>query len=441
MTDNSIFENKKAIYYTLGCKLNFAETSTIGQQLLRMGIRKAMAGERADICVINTCSVTELADKKCRQAIRRLCRLHQGAKVIVTGCYAQLKPDAVRQIEGVDIVIGTGEKANIAGYVRNMLAGSDVNTDDSVSRINDVRSFSPSCSRGDRTRYFLKVQDGCDYHCTYCTIPYARGRSRNGSIADIVRQAEDAGAEGGREIVLTGVNIGDFGKTTNESFFNLICSLDNIESVERFRISSIEPNLLTDEIIEFMANSKRFAPHFHIPLQSGCDEVLNLMKRRYDTELFADKIKKIKELIPDAFIGVDVIVGTRGETDGFFEETYGFIDSLPVSQLHVFCYSERPGTLALKIDKPVGEKEKHERSCRLIELSRRKSLEFYRSQRGTVHCVLFEHPGKGNRMQGFTENYLRVETEIRESLINRSVPVTLDVLNEESLCFLPLINY
>lgn len=367
MIDTTIFQDKVAVYYTLGCKLNFAETSSIGKTLKEAGVRTARKGEKADICVINTCSVTEMADKKCRQAIHRLSRQHPDAFIVVTGCYAQLKPGQVADIEGVDLVLGAEQKGELMNYLGNLQ--KHTHGEAVVTATKDIRTFSPSCSRGDRTRYFLKVQDGCDYFCSYCTIPFARGRSRNGKIEDLVAQARQAAAEGGKEIVLTGVNIGDFGKSTGETFFDLVKALDEVEGIERYRISSIEPNLLTDEIIEYVAQSRRFMPHFHIPLQSGCDEVLKLMRRRYDTALFAVKIAKIKSLMPDAFIGVDVIVGTRGETPEYFEKAYEFIKGLDVTQLHVFSYSERPGTQALKIDYVVPAQEKHARSQRLLELS------------------------------------------------------------------------
>lgn len=367
MIDTTIFQDKVAVYYTLGCKLNFAETSSIGKTLKEAGVRTARKGEKADICVINTCSVTEMADKKCRQAIHRLSRQHPDAFIVVTGCYAQLKPGQVADIEGVDLVLGAEQKGELMNYLGNLQ--KHTHGEAVVTATKDIRTFSPSCSRGDRTRYFLKVQDGCDYFCSYCTIPFARGRSRNGKIEDLVAQARQAAAEGGKEIVLTGVNIGDFGKSTGETFFDLVKALDEVEGIERYRISSIEPNLLTDEIIEYVAQSRRFMPHFHIPLQSGCDEVLKLMRRRYDTALFAVKIAKIKSLMPDAFIGVDVIVGTRGETPEYFEKAYEFIKGLDVTQLHVFSYSERPGTQALKIDYVVPAQEKHARSQCLLELS------------------------------------------------------------------------
>jgi threonylcarbamoyladenosine tRNA methylthiotransferase MtaB len=432
MTDKNVFENKKAAYYTLGCKLNFAETSTIGKQLAEQGVRKALSGEKADICIINTCSVTELADKKCRQAIRKISRQHPDSYVVVTGCYAQLKPKEASRIEGVDLVLGTGQKADIAKFLHSFAHNRN---DDRifVSPIKDIHTFTPSCSKGDRTRYFLKVQDGCDYYCSYCTIPFARGRSRNGRIADLVKMAEEAGKNGGKEIVLTGVNIGDFGKSTGETFFDLIKALDKVESVERFRISSIEPNLLTDDILEFVAQSRRFAPHFHIPLQSGSDEVLKLMRRKYDTHLFASKIRKIRKLLPDAFIGVDVIVGTRGETDEYFESAKQFILSLPVSRLHVFSYSERQGTAALNIGRQVNPQVKQERSRQLLEISDLKIREFYRSQVGTSRKALFEHTKKENKMYGFTENYIKVETGYRISWINQLIPVTLGSFNENEV--------
>ena len=430
MIDQTVFNNKKAAYYTLGCKLNFAETSTIGKLLAEQGVRKVRPGEKADICVVNTCSVTELADKKCRQAIRRIGKQHPGAFIVVTGCYAQLKPEEVSHIEGVDLVLGAEQKLEILQYLENLEkkenGGAVI-----ASQSKDIRSFSPSCSADDRTRHFLKVQDGCDYFCSYCTIPFARGRSRNGTVASMVEQARQAAAEGGKEIVLTGVNIGDFGKTTGETFFDLVKALDQVEGIERYRISSIEPNLLTDEIIEFVSRSRRFMPHFHIPLQSGCDEVLKLMRRRYDTALFASKVKKIKEVMPDAFIGVDVIVGTRGETEEYFEQAYQFISGLDVTQLHVFSYSERPGTQALKIDYVVSPEEKHQRSQRLLTLSDEKTRAFYTRHIGQTMQVLMEKSKAGTPMHGFTANYIRVEVENDESLDNQMINVRLGEFNED----------
>lgn len=429
MIDTTVFQDKKAVYYTLGCKLNFSETSSIGKMLKDVGVRTVRKGEKADICVINTCSVTEIADKKCRQAIHRLTKQHPGAFVVVTGCYAQLKPEQVSNIEGVDLVLGAEQKGELINYLGSLEKHEHGEAITTATK--DIRSFAPSCSRGDRTRYFLKVQDGCDYFCSYCTIPFARGRSRNGKIEDLVAQARQAAAEGGKEIVLTGVNIGDFGKTTGETFFDLVKALDQVEGIERFRISSIEPNLLTDEIIEYVAHSRAFMPHFHIPLQSGCDEVLKLMRRRYDTALFASKIRKIKELMPDAFIGVDVIVGTRGETPECFEKAYEFIRGLDITQLHVFSYSERPGTQALKIDYVVPAEEKHQRSQRLLALSDEKTKAFYARHIGQEAKVLMEKSKAGMPMHGFTENYIRVELEHDDSLDNHLVQVRMGEFNED----------
>jgi MiaB-like tRNA modifying enzyme len=434
MIDNSIFENKLAAYYTLGCKLNFAETSAIGRQLSEVGVRKAREGEIAHICVINTCSVTELADKKCRQIVRRMIKEHPGAFIIVTGCYAQLKPDDISKIEGVDIVLGAEQKLDVINYL-DRLKKKDKGTI-FTSKTSHIKSFVPSCSADDRTRYFLKVQDGCDYFCSFCTIPHARGRSRNGSIESLVKQAKEVADNGGREIVLTGVNIGDFGKTTGETFFDLVKALDNVEGIARYRISSIEPNLLTDEIIEFVAQSKRFAPHFHIPLQSGSDTVLKLMKRKYNTTLFRHKIEKIKNIIPHAFIGVDVIVGTRGETDEYFEECRQFIASLDISQLHVFTYSERPNTQALKIEHIVDTKTKHKRSKMLLDISDKKLRDFYLSQQGLLRKALFEHTIHDNKMYGYTENYVKVEKEYDEKLVNIVKDVHLGNLNQEGTALL-----
>lgn len=429
MIDNSIFENKKAAYLTLGCKLNFAETSAIGKQLSQVGVRRVRDGEVADICIINTCSVTEFADKKCRQAVRKLIKENPGAYVVVTGCYAQLKPEDIEGIKGVDLILGSEQKLDVVAYLDELKKKDKgvVHT----TKTNQIRSFVPSCSQDDRTRYFLKVQDGCDYFCTFCTIPFARGRSRNGTIESMVQQAKEVAAKGGKEIVLTGVNIGDFGRTTGESFFDLIKALDEVEGIERFRISSIEPNLLTDEIIEFVAQSKRFAPHFHIPLQSGSDAVLRLMKRRYDTALFRYKIERIRDVMPDAFIGIDVIVGTRGETDEYFEEARSFLDSLDFSQLHVFTYSERPNTQALKIEHEVDSKTKHARCKALLDLSDKKLQAFYQLQQGTDRRVLFEHTQHDGMMYGFTENYVKVETPYYEGKANEIKIVTLGMFNKK----------
>ena len=450
MIDSSVFQGKKAAYYTLGCKLNFSETSTFGQMLHDMGVVTARKGEPADICLMNTCSVTEVADHKCRQAIHRMVREHPGAFIVVTGCYAQLEAENVSRIPGVDLVLGSNEKANLIQFLSEELVkresdrasnaicscaadGSEKQTGRFFSqKTKDITSFAPSCSRGNRTRYFLKVQDGCNYFCTYCTIPYARGFSRNPSIASLVEQAECAADEGGREIVLTGVNIGDFGQTTGESFLDLVKALDNVNGISRFRISSLEPNLLTDELIDYCAHSRAFMPHFHIPLQSGSDEVLKLMHRRYDTALFAHKIHLIKEKMPDAFIGVDVMVGTRGETSEYFEHCYNFLKGLDVTQLHVFPYSERPGTAALKIPGIVTGKDKKMRSKRLLELSDEKTHAFYAAHINQEAEVLFEKAPRGRAMHGFTKNYIRVElppTEAREEYDNQLMRVRLGEFN------------
>ncbi|MBP3714028.1 MAG: tRNA (N(6)-L-threonylcarbamoyladenosine(37)-C(2))-methylthiotransferase MtaB [Phocaeicola sp.] len=429
MIDTSIFQDKTAVYYTLGCKLNFSETSSIGRVLKDAGIRTARKGEKADLVVINTCSVTEVADKKCRQAIHRLTREHPNAFVVVTGCYAQLKPETVSKIDGVDVVLGADQKGDILNYIGRLdkhERGIAV-----TSPLKDIHKFIPSCSRGDRTRYFLKVQDGCDYFCTYCTIPFARGRSRNGSIDGLVAQAQQASKEGGKEIVITGVNIGDFGRTTGESFLDLVKALDQVEGIERYRISSIEPNLLTDEIIEYVSRSRSFMPHFHIPLQSGCDEVLQLMHRRYDTALFAHKINKIKELMPDAFIGVDVMVGTRGETEAYFDKAVQFIEGLDVTQLHVFSYSERPGTKALRIEHVVSPEEKHRRSQILLDLSDKKTHEFYKRHIGAEKMVLAEKAKSNMPMHGFTDNYIRVELPHDNDLDNQLIRVRLGDFNDD----------
>ena len=437
MIDTTVFQDKKAAYYTLGCKLNFSETSTIGKMLKEAGVRTVRKGEKADICVINTCSVTEVADKKCRQAIHRLVKNHPGAFVVVTGCYAQLKPEQVASIEGVDVVLGAEQKGELMHYLGNLQKHDKGEAH--TSAFKDIRSFAPSCSRGDRTRYFLKVQDGCDYFCSYCTIPFARGRSRNGKIEDIVSQARQAAAEGGKEIVIAGVNIGDFGKSTGETFFDLVKELDKVEGIERYRISSIEPNLLTDEIIEYVAKSRAFMPHFHIPLQSGCDEVLKLMRRRYDTALFAHKIQKIKEVMPHAFIGVDVIVGTRGETEEYFNQAYEFLKGLDVTQLHVFSYSERPGTQALKIDHVVSADEKHRRSQMLLALSDEKTKAFYETHIGRESVVLMEKSKAGTPMHGFTDNYVRVELPHDNSLDNQLLRVRMGGFNEDGTALLGTI--
>ena len=434
MIDSSAFQGKKAAYFTLGCKLNFSETSTFGKMLAELGVQAVKKGEQADICIINTCSVTDVADHKCRQAIHRMVREHPDAFVVVTGCYAQLEPQRVSNIEGVDLVLGSDEKARLVQYLSDAFINRTAVAQYMTQKTKDIKSFAPSCSRGNRTRYFLKVQDGCDYFCTYCTIPYARGFSRNPTIASLVAQAEDAANEGGKEIVLTGVNIGDFGKTTGERFIDLVKALDAVEGICRYRISSLEPDLLSDELIDYCAVSRAFMPHFHIPLQSGSDTVLRLMHRHYDRQLFADKIKRIKSVMPEAFIGVDVMVGCRGETPECFEETYEFLDNLDVTQLHVFPYSERPGTSALNIPYIVSDKDKRERSRRLLELSDMKTQDFYARYINNVEDVLFEKASRGKAMHGFTKNYIRVElspSEARNEYDNQIMTVRLGGFNHD----------
>lgn len=440
MIDSSVFQGKKASYYTLGCKLNFSETSTFGQMLQQLGVSTADEDEKADICLINTCSVTDVADHKCRQAIHKMVRKNPGALMVVTGCYAQLEPAKVSAIEGVDLVLGSNEKANLIQFLNDAWMekqAADKDSSDGLHRhfsvkTKDIRSFAKSCSRGNRTRFFLKVQDGCDHFCTYCTIPFARGFSRNAPISELVEQARQAAAEGGKEIVLTGVNIGDFGKTTGESFLDLVKALDAVEGVKRYRISSMEPELLTDEVISYCASSRAFMPHFHIPLQSGSDEVLRLMHRRYDKALFAHKIQLIKEKMPNAFIGVDVMVGCRGEKPELFDECYRFLDALDVTQLHVFPYSERPGTAALRIPYTVDEQEKKRRSKLLLDMSDQKLHAFYEAHIGHDTEVLLEKATRGKAMHGFTPDYVRVELPARladESLDNMIVKVRLAGFN------------
>lgn len=446
MINTSVFQDKKAAYFTLGCKLNFSETSTFGKMLADLGVHVAEEGEVADICLVNTCSVTEVADHKCRQAIHRLVRNNPGAFVVVTGCYAQLESESVSKIDGVDLVLGSDEKANLIQFLSDAWtskeSAAERDEDGKAESLHEfhsvktkmIKSFAPSCSRGNRTRYFLKVQDGCDYYCTYCTIPYARGNSRNPTIASLVAQAEEAAREGGKEIVLTGVNIGDFGKTTGESFLDLCKALDKVEGIERYRISSMEPDLLSDELIEFCSQSRAFMPHFHVPLQSGSNEVLKLMHRCYDKALFAHKIELIKQKMPDAFIGVDVMVGCRGETPECFEECYEFLDGVDVTQLHVFPYSERPGTAALRIPYVVDDAEKKVRSKRLLDLSEQKRINFYTRYIGTEQEVLFEKATRGKAMHGFTANYIRVELPAKlakEEYDNQILRVRLGEFNRD----------
>lgn len=427
----------KAVFFTLGCKLNFAETSAIGRALAEHGVERAAEGEIPDIAVVNTCSVTAMADKKCRQLINRLHRQWPSASIVVTGCYAQLQPSEVAALPGVSVVLGSGQKLRAVQYAEQWLRShgpeeNSANVAVEVAARPESLGFEPSCERGDRTRWFLKVQDGCDRFCTYCTIPYARGRSRSPRIADIVSQAREAASRGAKEIILTGVNIGDFGRRNanggegyGETFFDLARRLDEVEGIERYRISSIEPDLLDPQLIEWVAKESRaFMPHFHIPLQSGSDAVLRLMARRYDTALFADRIAAIKELMPDAFIGVDVIAGARGETEREWEASRRFIEELPVTRLHVFPYSERPGTSALRLSDAVDQATKHRRVEVLTQLSARKLNEFIQGSLGQVRPVLWETERHGV-MSGLTDNYLRVEMPGAEALHNTITNVKL----------------
>ncbi len=434
---------RKAAYFTLGCKLNFAETSTIGKILADKGFRRILPDEIPDICVINTCSVTEMADKKARSLIRRLVRNWPEATIIVTGCYAQLKPDEASAIEGVDIVLGSNEKLRIARYIDDWESRHEKIT--ASTSYPEITTFLPSCERGDRTRFWLKVQDGCDYYCTYCTIPFARGRSRSGRIADLVAQARDVARQGGKEIVLTGVNVGCFGLDTGEDFLELLRQLDAVEGIERYRISSIEPNLLTPEILRWMAEESRaFMPSFHIPLQSGSDKVLKLMNRRYDTKLFRSRIDLIRELIPDAFIGVDIIAGARGETPEEWHKSLEFVESLPVTRLHVFPYSERPGTAALRLNaESVEAGERHRRGGELQKVSDGKLREYMEKMTGQKRKVLWEHTLHDDPalMSGLTDNYVRVVAEARPELINTVTEVVIkgiDTAREETLTALLL---
>ena len=414
----------KISFTTLGCKLNFAESSALGKALLERGHTRAARGEEADICVINTCSVTDAADHKDRQMIHRIRRQNPNAILIVTGCYAQLKPDEIAHIEGVDYVLGQNEKFNLAQFVEEL---ENRKSKVEISPIREVDDFYGAYSKDDRTRCFLKVQDGCNYFCSYCTIPLARGKSRNPSIASLVSQAEEAIRGGAKEIILSGVNIGDFGRSTNEKFIDLLRALDSIgHSDFRMRISSCEPNLLSDEIIDFVAHSRHFAPHFHIPLQSGSNTVLKLMGRRYTRELFAERVAHIKTVMPNAFIGVDCMVGVRGESAECWTDYVDFIESLPVSQLHVFTYSERANTRMLEMDlEVVPQRERERRSKQLHAISARKTEEFYRSQEGRTAVVLWEAKKAEGRMSGFTENYVKVSCPFDKDKVNTFETITI----------------
>jgi len=415
---------KKAAFYTLGCKLNFSETSSIARRFEDVGFERIDFSEKADVVVVNSCSVTAEGDKKTRNIIRQAIRRNPGSLIIVTGCYAQLQPEVIQKIEGVDLIVGSGEKLNITEYLGNL--NKKDQPEIHIQQPNQIKNYFHAYSFGDRTRSFLKVQDGCDYYCTYCTIPYARGRSRNDTISNTVVEAREIVAKGTLEIILTGVNIGDFGKSTGEEFIDLLKELDKIETLPRIRISSIEPDLLTNEIIEFVAQSSHIMPHFHLPLQSGSNDVLALMKRRYKREVFESRVAKIKREIPSAFIGVDIIAGTNGETDELFRESYQFINDLDVSQLHAFPYSERPGTKALEIKPVIPVEERKHRTQQYIELSNRKLEYFYTQNQGTVHKVLFEEQKDKKILTGFTDNYVRVEMEYRVDIENQIVNVKLE---------------
>ena len=419
-----------AIFHTFGCKLNFAETATVRDIFATHGITDCPEGGVPEFIVVNSCSVTAEADRKCRSAIRNFHRRYPQAAIVLTGCYAQLKPAEASLLPGVAVVAGVNDKLALADMALDWLERRRPHTE--VRPVASLREFMPSCARGDRTRFFLKVQDGCDYWCSYCTIPRARGRSRSGTIADIVAQAEAAAEAGGKEIVITGVNIGDFGAGRDDSLLDLCRELDKVEGIVRYRISSIEPNLLTDDLIDFVASSRAFMPHFHIPLQSGSDAVLALMRRRYDTALFAAKVGRIRSVLPDAFIGVDIIAGARGETPEEFERSRSFVSSLDISRLHVFPYSERPGTRALDIAGVVDQAEKHRRAAELGKVSAGKLAGFSGRFTGSVRPVLLEHSHANGHIGGFTDNYLRVSVDAPASADNSIVDVRLGAYLPES---------
>jgi len=429
---------KKVAFYTLGCKLNFSETSTIARQFEENGFVRVSSDSEADIYVINTCSVTDHADKKCRQAIRKFIHKSPNAYIAVVGCYAQLNPDEISKIEGVDLVLGSSEKYNIPLRIDKGLrkASAKIYSCD----IDVISDFFPAYSTGDRTRSFLKVQDGCDYHCSYCTIPLARGKSRNMSVTKIVNQAKEIASKGTKEIILTGVNTGDFGKSTNESFLNLLLELEKVEGIERYRVSSIEPNLITDEIIRFVAESKKFLPHFHIPLQSGSNRILGLMKRRYSAELFAEKLQEIRKFISNVFIGIDLIVGFPGETEIDFNESYEFIKNQNPAFIHIFPYSERPNTPAANYEKKVKYSEIKQRVDWLNELNHNLHLNFYNKNIGKFEMVLFESSRKGESMFGFTQNYIKVETKYDKNLIGKIVEVKMVGVNQSGNMSIELMS-
>nr|WP_320023088.1 tRNA (N(6)-L-threonylcarbamoyladenosine(37)-C(2))-methylthiotransferase MtaB [uncultured Draconibacterium sp.] len=417
------YKGKKAAFYTLGCKLNFSETSTIAGSFKEVGFDRVEFDEKADVYVINTCSVTNQGDKASRNIVRKAVKQNPNAMVIVVGCYSQLKPDEVGHIEGVDMVLGTQEKFHIPHYLGDLQKRDT--TEIKTTRLANIKNYHKAFSWGDRTRSFLKIQDGCDYYCSFCTIPYARGRSRNDNIVDTVKEAQKSVQKGYKEIILTGVNIGDFGKSTGENFLDLLKALEQVEGLERLRLGSIEPNLLKDEIIELVSNSKVIMPHFHLPLQSGSDEILSLMKRKYSTDLYRKRVERIREIVPHAFIGVDVIAGTNGETEKYFQESFDFLNSLEISQLHAFTYSERSGTQALKIPWKVDVEERKNRTQKYISLSEKKLRAFYEKHIGVSQTALFEAQKKQDKMFGFTENYIKVEVPYQEELVNKLGSVKL----------------
>lgn len=435
-----MIQYKKVAFYTLGCKLNFAETSTISRLFENAGFGKVEFEDTPDIYVINTCSVTEKADSKCKQIVKKALKVNPNAFIVVIGCYAQLKPEEISKILGVDLVLGANEKFNILDFIDDTLAKKE-KAQVAFENIKNTKDFVPAFSFGDRTRTFLKIQDGCDYFCTFCTIPLARGKSRNASISETVVQAQKAANEGAKEIVLTGVNIGDFGQNGEENFLGLVKELDKVEGVERIRISSIEPNLLSNEIIHFcLEESKRFVPHFHIPLQSGSNKQLKKMRRKYLREVFQDRVETIKQMIPDCCIGVDVIVGFPSETDEDFEETVEFIKSLDVSYLHVFTYSERANTGAIKMDESVPMNIRHERSKRLHILSEKKKRKFYEDNVGKLKTVLFENDDNDGFMHGFTDNYVKVKIPYDQSLTNTLRKVKLTEIDRDGVMKCELLS-
>jgi threonylcarbamoyladenosine tRNA methylthiotransferase MtaB len=435
-----MIQYKKAAFYTLGCKLNFSETSTISRLFEDAGYAKVDFEENPDIFVINTCSVTENADKKCKQLVKRAKKINPESFVVIIGCYAQLKPEEIAKMEGVDMVLGANEKFNLIEHLEKIESKPEA-TIVSFDNIKKASEFIPSYSFGDRTRSFLKVQDGCDYFCTFCTIPLARGKSRNASIASTLTEAEKIAQTEVKEVVLTGVNIGDFGQGGDENFFGLLQQLDKVEGIDRFRISSIEPNLLSNEIIEFcLTNAKRFVPHFHIPLQSGSNRLLQAMRRKYERELYAERVQKIKEYRPDACIGVDVIVGFPGETDEEFMETMDFLKDLDISYLHVFTYSERANTTAVKLGDPVPMSVRKERSKMLHILSDKKKRKFYEENLGSIRTVLFEQEEENGMMFGFTENYVKVKFPFDKALTNTFQQIELTEIDRDGIVKCQFVN-